>query len=257
MTMDAQRALGHLPQGLRDELVTEYGEIVKSYREGRWKTTELDAGWFCEIVYTILAAYLDGGHYPARASKPGDLISACEKLKTTPKESGPDSARFTIPRILIGLYQVRSQRGVAHVGGVVDANHMDATYVLHACQWVMAEMVRMFHDTDVKTATAIVDTLVDRTLPVVWRVGDLRRLLDTGLSDRDSVLLLLYSEPKGLPDRQLAAFMEKRLDNLRTRVLRPLHTDRFIEYKNPGDAAVISPKGERYLEDNLLPKLAS
>jgi hypothetical protein len=255
VTLDAQQALGHLPQGLRDELVSEYSEIVKNYRERRWKATELDAGRFCEIVYTILAAYLDGGSYPARASKPGDLISACDKLKTTPKEAGPDSARFTIPRILIGLYQVRNQRGVAHVGGVVDANHMDATFVLHACQWVMAEMVRMFHDTDVATATAIVDALVDRTLPVVWHVGDLRRLLDTGLSDRDSVLLLLYSEPKGLTDRQLADFLEKRVDNLRTRVLRVLHADRFIEFRNAGDRAIVSPKGEIYVEENLLPKL--
>jgi len=253
VTLDAQQALGHLPQGLRDELISEYGEIVRNYRESRWKATELDAGWFCEIVYNILAAFLDGGSYPARASKPGDLISACDKLKTTPKAAGPDSARVTIPRILIGLYQVRNQRGVAHVGGVVDANHMDATYVLHACQWVMAELVRMFHDTDVGTATAIVDSLVDRTLPVVWHVGEVRRLLSDGLSDRESVLLLLYSEAKGLTDRQLAEFIEKRVDNLRTRVLRPLHSERLIEFRNPGDTAVISPKGERYVDERLLP----
>lgn len=255
MTLGAQQALGHLPQGLRDEVISEYGEIVANYRERRWKTTELDAGRFCEIVYTILAAYLDGGSYPNRASKPGDLISACDKLKMTPKEAGPDSARVTIPRILIGLYQVRNQRGVAHVGGVVDANHMDATYVLHACQWVMAEMVRMFHDTDVDTATAIVDSLVDRTLPIVWQVGNVRRLLDDGLSDRDSVLLLLYSEPKGLTDRQLADSIEKRVDNLRTRVLRRLHAERLIEFLNSGDTALISPKGERYVEETLLPNV--
>ena len=80
MPLDAQQALGHLPQGLRDELISEFGEIVRNYREGRWKATELDAGRFCEIVYTVLAAYLDGGSYPDRASKPADLLSACDKL---------------------------------------------------------------------------------------------------------------------------------------------------------------------------------
>ena len=104
---------------------------------------------------------------------------------------------MTIPRVLVGLYDVRNRRGVGHVGGDVNANHMDATFLLHSCQWVMAELVRMFHDTDVGTATAIADALVDRTLPIIWQVGEVRRLLDTALSDRDSVLMLLYNEPKG------------------------------------------------------------
>ena len=39
MTLDAQQALGHLPQGLRDELMRAYDEIVRNYREGRWKAS--------------------------------------------------------------------------------------------------------------------------------------------------------------------------------------------------------------------------
>lgn len=253
MTLDAQQALGHLPQGLRDELLSEFGEIVRNYREGRWKASELDAGRFCEVVYTILAGHLDGDVYPEHASKPGDLLSACDKLKNKPKEAGPDSARVTIPRILVALYQVRNHRGVAHVGGVVNANHMDATFVLHGCQWVMAEMVRMFHDTDVSSATAIVDALVDRTVPVIWQVGDSRRLLDTSLSIKDSILLLLYAEADGATDYRLAEDLEKRPDNLRA-VLRRMHAERLVEFKKSGDKARISPKGIKLVEEQLLPK---
>lgn len=256
MTLDAQQALGHLPQGLRDELMRAYDEIVRNYREGRWKASELDAGWFCEIVFTILEGHLDGDNYQDKAYKPKRFDQSCKALANKPTTYS-DSARMTIPRVLVGLYDVRNRRGVGHVGGDVNANHMDATFLLHSCQWVMAELVRMFHDTDVGTATAIADALVDRTLPIIWQVGEVRRLLDTAMSDRDSVLILLYNEPKGATDRQLAEYLEKRVDNLRARVLRPLHADRFIEFKNLGDVAVISPKGEKYVEESLLPATAS
>lgn len=255
MTLTAKQALGHLPQGLRHELMQAYDEIVRNYRERRWKASELDAGWFCEIVFTILEGHLDGDNYRDKAHKPPRFNDACKKLENAPSTQS-DSARLTIPRILVGLYDVRNRRGVGHVGGEVNANHMDATFLLHSCQWIMAELVRMFHDTDVKAATAIVDAMVDRTLPMIWQVGDVRRLLEKGLSDRDSVLLLLYSEAHGATDGRLANDLEKRPENLR-RVLRKLHDERFIEFKNAGDTAQLSPRGEIYVEQTLLPQTAS
>ncbi|RYB95115.1 hypothetical protein EUA93_12635 [Nocardioides oleivorans] len=250
MTLDAQQALGHLPQGLRDELMKAYSEIVRNYREGRWKASELDAGWFCEIVFTILEGHLAGDDYRDKAYKPSRFNDACKKFENAPTTYS-DSARMTIPRVLVGLYDVRNRRGVGHVGGDVDANHMDAGFLLHSCQWVMAELVRLFHDTDVDSATAIVDALVDRTLPVVWQVGDVRRLLDTSLSIRDSVLLLLYGSADGATDYRLADDLEKRPDNLRA-VMKKMHAERLIEFKNAGDIAVISPRGITHVEEVLL-----
>jgi hypothetical protein len=257
VTLDAAQALGPLPPGPRSELLAEHAKITRNFREGRWEAAELDGARFCEIVYTILAGYLDGQSYPASARKPPDLKTACEALAQRPRSAGPDAARVTIPRILVGLYQVRNNRGVAHVGGEVNANHMDATYVLHATQWVMAELVRMFHKTDVDTATKIVDALVDRTLPIVWKVGEVRRILDSSLNLRDSTLLLLYGEPGGAKDADLARDLEqKRLDNYR-RVLRGLHAARLIEYTEAGGIAIISPKGEKDVEERLLPDVSS
>ena len=233
--------------------MAEHAKITRNFREGRWEAAELDGARFCEIVYTILAGYLNGQNYPASAAKPGDFKGACDRLAQAPRASGPDAARVTIPRILTGLYQVRNNRGVAHVGGEVSANHMDATYVLHATQWVMAELVRMFHDTDVSTATKIVDTLVDRTLPVVWSVGGIRRVLDKSLDLSDATLVLLYAEPAGAVDRDLAQDLDQpRLGNYR-RVLRSLHEARMIEYSETTGHVVISPKGEKDVEERLLP----
>lgn len=254
MTLDPKQALGHLPQGLRDELLTEYADITRNYRRRHWKVTELNGGHFSEIVYTILRGHVDG-NYPAAASKPSNFPKSCEALAQADKATHSQSVRLGIPRVLVGLYEIRNNRGVGHVGGEVDPNHMDATYVLHAVQWVMAELVRLFHNTDVQTATAVVDALVDRTLPIIWQVGDTRRILDTTPDLADSTLLLLYGEAEGATDRSLMKDLEQsRLDNYR-RVLRRLHSQRYLEYSADAGTVVISPKGERYVEERILPRL--
>ena len=61
--------------------------------------------------------------------------------------------------MLIALCEVRNNRGVGHVGGDVDPNHMDAACVLEMSKWVMSELVRVFHDTSTEDATAAVDSL--------------------------------------------------------------------------------------------------
>lgn len=255
MTLDAQRALGHLPQGLRDELLKEYADITRNYRRRHWKVAELDGGHFCEIAYTILRGHIDG-KYPAAATKPSNFPRSCELLAQSDKAKYPQSVRLGIPRVLVGIYEIRNNRGVGHVGGEVDPNHMDATYVLHSVQWVMAELVRLFHNTDIGTATAVVDALVDRTLPIIWQVGGTRRILDTSLDLADSTLLLLYGEAEGMLDRRLLTDLEQtRIDNYR-RVLRRLHSQRMVEYSTDTGMAVISPKGEKYVEEQVLPTVS-
>lgn len=252
MTLDAKQALGLLPQGLRDELLEEFAKITRNYRERRWQYAELDGGRFCEIVLCILKGYLDGGNYPPSASKGGDLKTQCEALAKTPKTAGPDSVRITIPRALVALYQVRNNRDVAHVGGDVDANGMAATYVLHSVKWVMAELVRIFHSTTVESATSIVTALVDRTVPIIWEVGGVRRVLQPKMSMEDKTLLLLYASINGATDKELARDLKvARVDNYR-RVLGRLDDQVLVEYDDSTGFATISPIGQQRVETNLL-----
>jgi hypothetical protein len=254
--LQAAQALGNLPQGLRGELIGEYAKIVRNYRERRWEAAELDGGRFSEIVYTILRGYVDGS-YPATASKPSNFPQSCEALASANRSQFSQSVRLGIPRVLVGLYEIRNNRGVGHVGGDVDANHMDATYVLHAAQWVMAELVRLFHNTDVDTATKLVSALVARTLPMIWKVGESKRILDSTLNLADSTLLLLYGDSEPITDRTLARDLKQpRLSNYR-RVLRRLDEQVLIEYNEATGEAFISPKGEKEVEERLLPGTAS
>jgi len=47
--------------------------------------------------------------------------------------------------MLIAQYEIRNNRGVGHVGGDVDQNHMDAKIVVEMAKWTIAELIRLFH----------------------------------------------------------------------------------------------------------------
>lgn len=250
MKLDASTALGQLPTGLRAELLTEFAKITQNYRERRWEAHNLDGGRLCEVAYTVLDGYTSAGNYAARASKPGNFGAACRTLES--KTGYPDSARLTIPRVLVSLYEIRNRRGVGHVGGDVDANHMDAEFVLAAAKWVVAELVRLFHSTDIQTATDVVDALMDRTMPIIWEVDGIKRVLDTKLPLADQTALLLYADPSPTSEKDLANFLEQdRLANYR-RVLDRLHKARMVEWNKATGVVTLSPLGRKDVEDRLL-----
>lgn len=141
--MNGQKALAAIPPELRHPLLAEYQSIVQNYAEHRWSPSELSGGKFCEIVFTILDGHASGS-YPPRPSKPQNFAAACRKLEQNTHV--PHSFQILIPRLLPALFDVRNNRGVGHVGGDVDPNHMDAIFILSSANWVMAELVRVHHN---------------------------------------------------------------------------------------------------------------
>lgn len=241
--------LGQLPLVLRQELLDEYAKIEKNYREGRWEPAELDGGKFCEIVYCVVEGYLKGS-YSARATKPNNFGHACNNLLPaiqTTATVGLDSMRLTIPRMLVGIYDVRNRRGVGHVGGDVSPNHMDATYVLSSAKWVLAELIRVLYQTDVQGAADAVEALTERSLPYIWEVDGTKRVLIKGMKKADQVLHLLYATTVPVVAADLAKWTETRSDNLKP-VLVKLHGDKLVHFNQQTRLVTISILGVAEVE---------
>ncbi|MCU7493307.1 MAG: hypothetical protein HF300_15915 [Ignavibacteria bacterium] len=237
-----------IPDGLRIPLIESYNEIQKNFIEQRWEPSELNGGKLCEIIYTIIKGYI-GGTYPPAPSKPNNMVDACRALENTPNITR--SLRIQIPRMIIALYEIRNNRGVGHVSGDVNPNHMDAVAVLYMSKWLMSELVRVFHNADMVTASEIVDSLVERKSPIVWEVDGKRRILKNGLTFKDKTLVLLHSANRHLQESELIEWLEiVKPSNYRRDVLIPLHKEKLLEYNNSTKDIYISPKGIKYIEDN-------
>ena len=240
-----------IPDSLKEELFDSYNKIHQNYLQGRWEPSELNGGKICEVVYTILRGYVDGS-FPSIASKPPNMVDACRALEQAPSSSFPRSIRIQIPRMIIALYEIRNNRGVGHVGGDVNPNHMDANVVLYMSKWIIAELVRVFHQVDTETASDMVDSIVDRLFPVIWIVDNKHRVLDTTLSMTDKALIILYSFKGSVSDTELFEWIEySNLSVFRKNILEKAHNHKLIEYNKDNQTVQISPKGIRYVEENI------
>jgi hypothetical protein len=237
-------ALSVLPAGLRSDLLEAFEEIVTNYRERRWEPSELNGGKLCEAVFTVVDGYLNGGQYAARATKPRRFNDACLALEMNyARTSTNHSARITIPRLMLGLYDVRNNRGVGHAGGDVDPNQMDATFLLYGAKWLVAEVVRLLHNLSTAEATALVDALVQREVAWIWSETDVKRVLKLGLTWKQQTLALLLSEPGPAAVDDLMRWLEHPQVRDYRKVLRQLHRDRQVEYDEAAQKVRLMPPG--------------
>lgn len=253
--LDASKVFAHIPAGLRDPLFESYQEIVTNFAEHRWEPSELNGGKFCEIVYTIIHGSIKGA-FAAKPSKPANMVKACTDLEKTPASPirvGDRSLRILIPRTLMTLYDIRNNRGVGHAGGDVNPNLMDATVVCSTAGWVLAELIRIFHQVSINEAQETVDALVERRVSLVWDVGHIKRVLDPKMKKDDQTLLLLYTKPGWMPEDDLFRSVEySDVTLFRTNILRVLHKKRLIEYDDAQGQARISPLGSQHVEKQII-----
>jgi hypothetical protein len=222
---------------------------MRNFRERRWEPAELNGGKLAEVVYCILKGHVENAFSSAPA-KPSNMVDACRALE---KASGfPRSVRVQIPRILLALYEIRNNRNVGHVGADVDPNHMDATVVVALSQWVMAELVRIFHDVSTDEASLIVDSLTERTIPLLWEIGGRTRVLQPGMSARDKTLVLLYGSLSPLGLRYITDSIEyANVTQFKQKVLAPAHKAALIDFEAKSNIVALSPLGARYVEENI------
>jgi hypothetical protein len=253
--LDAARLFHGLPTGLRDPLIAEYGKIARNYAEHRWEPAELNGGKLCEVVYSIVDG-ATSGTYPTSPQKPPRMVDACramEQRQANPALPGDRSLRVLIPRLLPFLYEIRNNRGVGHVGGDVSPNYSDATAVFSCSNWILAELIRVFHGVSLDEAQTAIDALVERKHPIVWEIERTKRVLDPQIQRADQVLVLLYSSNGWVEEGNLRSWAEyKNTTNFRDLVLWPLHKDRLLEYDAPKYRARITPRGSKDVEDRIL-----
>jgi len=244
-------AFAVLPTTLRDDLLLAFNEIVKNYREHRWEPSELNGGKLCEAVYTICKGWLEGRNYSARAEKPRRFPETCWAMMNTYQHvPNSQSPRILIPRMMMGLYDVRNNRGVGHSGAEVDPNHMDATVVLYTAKWLVAELARLLHTLTTEEATAIVDDLIEREVAWVWTHGNKKRVMRTGMTWKQQTLVLMLTEAGDVDEADLFQWLEHPgLPSFRRDVLKQMHKARLIEYDTDERTVRLLPPGVTAAEE--------
>lgn len=243
-----------IPKTICEKLENSYTKIQRNFAEDRYETAELNAGKFSEAVIRLLQWHVNPtNEYIPFGTPIRDFGRETRKFEH--ETAFPYSVRCNIPKVINALFDLRSNRGVAHTGGDVDPNLMDSTFVVYATAWVMADLVRIFHKVDTNTAQKIVASLVAKRIPLVWEVDGKKRVLDSSLSYKDKTLAVLYCiHPDKVTEKKLVEWVEHSNPSVYRRdILRKCHRAKLklLEYDESTKTVVISPPGIIYVEENI------
>ncbi|MHB8390814.1 MAG: hypothetical protein ACYDBH_14735, partial [Acidobacteriaceae bacterium] len=143
---------------------------------------------------------------------------------------------------------IRNNRSVGHVGGDVDPNHMDSAAVLAMCNWVMCELVRVYHNLPTTDAQKVVDSLAEMRIPVIWSDGNVKRVLQPTLKLPQQLLLLIATSVPDVSFQELMNWTEYENKQHFMKTVRALHNKRWIEFTESTERAKILPPGSNEVE---------
>lgn len=244
----------YFPKRLVSKLLQHYLQLKSNYLERKLEPGELNGAKFSEIVFRLIEYATDPNHQytPLSQSLP-KIDTLVQKFEKLPK-SFNDSLRLHIPKAIKAIYGIRSKRGVGHTGDI-DANMMDGTYVVSVCDWILAEIIRIYHKCEADKAQEIVDTLVKRSIPIIYDRGEIKTVLQK-MNYRDATLTLLHYEgEKDVAIGMICKWIEHpNVTHFRNEILKPLHKDKMIYLNEKKRQCRILPPGVNYVEAVILPK---
>ena len=234
------------------ELIDAYEELKTRYFRRDFRPGQLEAGRFAEAGFRILQLQAKGSYTPVGRQLPR-LPALMYALESADSSSVHESIRIHIPRVLAAVYNVRNRRDVGHIAADVDANSMDAEFVVAACSWVLAEFVRLFHACSAEQARAYVEGIVERRAPLVQVFGETVFVLKPGLPVKDEILVVLYHQGG------LGASLDQ-LDGWLPTADRPIIRARLSDLERRyryvrriAGRALLTDTGVEYVEAKLLP----
>ena len=121
--------------------------------------------------------------------------------------------------------------------------------------WIMAELVRVFHGLTITEAQQVVDALAEVRIPVVWSDGGgFKRVLRPELKLNEQILILASVSVPDVTSKELMEWIEEDDKGYFVRTLHGLHTKRFIEFTESTDKIKILPPGAKFVQDLIRKK---
>lgn len=234
-----------IPLELAEDFLSSYEKVLVEYRKGKWEETLWKAGKFAENTFRILSFLLTG-----KIEREAPNFSEIKiKLEKTSSEKLPESVRILIPRIASSLiYDPRSKRAAIHVKEV-NPDYMDASLVISACSWIIAEFVRIYHTSDSRKIVEIINSLMQRKIPFI-ETHEGKTFVTKPIDCESEILLLLLNSPNGLNRKEIGSVLGRYYTQARiTQSLQELGKKRYII--KPNDKYIISGPGEEIINLKL------
>lgn len=229
------------------ELLDAHAEAKRNFYLGGLRLSAVEGGRFCEAAFRLLQDITEAKHTPLNKTLPktDDLIL---KLSQLDSSKFNDAVRIHIPRSLRLVYDIRNKRDTAHLNDGIDPNLQDATLVITVIDWILAELIRLYHNVPADVASRIVDGIVKRVAPVVQDFNGFLKVLNPKLGVSDHCMVLLYQRGEdGATYDELEKWARPTMRANLKRTLAALVDKKDYAYFDES-LYIITRSGERYVE---------
>lgn len=235
-----------IPAALVSETLQTYAEAKKRFHIRDFMPNAVEGGRFTEAVLRILEWQSSGIYTPI-----GDPLFKADKLilQLESKSHCSDSVRFHIPRALRVIYAIRNKRDTGHLGDGIDPNTQDATLVVSAMDWVLAELIRMHHNVPPAEAQALIEQVVTREVPLIEVFNGKPRILKD-MKASEHLLVLLFWQGQRVAHETLRSWLPASMTANYKRTLKTLHGKHLIH--DEGGFAQLTSLGQKYVADEGL-----
>jgi hypothetical protein len=234
---------GSIDPRVVDGLLTSYDKLIARFRKGDLDGSLSEAGKFVEHVLCAVEC-IRLGVAPAEIKVPYQTIKEIEKDNRL-----PEALRLLIPRIAHAMiYDIRSKRGAIHVKEI-DPKQIDAALSAQAASWVLAEFIRLYHDSDEAVVSHAMRVLMRPHVPFIEQFGNEHVVTKKVPCNIELLLLLAREASEGL-DRtalgQSSKYPPSTVTNAITRMEKERHVHRTQDRRYH-----ITGSGEDYLAEHL------
>lgn len=249
-TIEGQLA-SQLDGTLVRELLDAHAEAKRNFYLGGLRLSAVEGGRFCEAAFRLLE-YITKGKVFTPLGKPLDTDKLINQLGSMHPSLANDSIRLHIPRSLRLVYDIRNKRDAAHLADGIDPNFQDATVVVAVIDWVLAELIRLYHNVDANAASNLVDGIVKKAAPIVQDFNGFLKILNPELQASDHCMVLLYQKGNdGVSEVELSQWVRPKMrTNLKRTLAVLVHKKDLVHFD--GSRYIITRAGELHVEQKNL-----
>ncbi|MEV6238680.1 hypothetical protein [Lentzea sp. NPDC051838] len=235
------------------QLVEEAVSLEEAFLLKQWKYTELDGGRFAEVAARIVYA-VDSGNV-ALTKGVDDCLKYVDNTQVT--HSFPENqAAIHLAKVIRSIYKLRSQRGAVHVSPTYTANEIDSRLIVESARWVLAEIIRIFVQSNRELVAEAIRNLARFPQPLIRKYGEVPLLQSVSFTTEEEVLAhLLYAEG-GLPVGELISAIPKDQSGVR-RALKKLSSAQCRQVALRGSRWFITDLGIARIEGRIAKEVAS
>lgn len=232
------------PEDLVDAALSAYMTAKRAALSDDLHKSEVLFGQFCEAAIRICRKAVTGACTPIGDSSFGVDKELTATTSASKGREEDEPLRLLIPHTIRAMYNIRNRRGVDHLSHI-KPNHIDARVLTAQADWILAELTRLATTHDFAQAQALIDSLVDRQMPLIEMINGEWKLLETGLQPEDAILLALYHDDE-LTQVDIVSIV-KRSQSVVSKAISKLDKEGFLH--KSVRTITITTKGRARVED--------